>query len=246
MSLRNTNNPPPRRTRFCACASRVRVTFGLLRQSFIRLSQSIAPLFLLLAISTTALQSDQLLKRMQTDYGDDGRALLNAWFRLLAEQADQSDQAKLDAVNSFFNRSITFTDDILLWRNKDYWATPLQTMGMRGGDCEDFSIAKYMSLLELGIAPDNLRLIYVKAKLGNRAQAHMVLGYFANNTAEPLILDNLNPAILPARERPDLTPVFSFNSQGLWLGGSKSQTDPTARLSRWRDVLQRMRDEGFL
>ncbi|WP_339899838.1 transglutaminase-like cysteine peptidase [uncultured Gilvimarinus sp.] len=183
---------------------------------------------------------------MQSEYGDDGSALLQAWFRLLSEQTDQADLNKLKAVNDFFNRTITFTDDTLLWREKDYWATPLQTMGVRGGDCEDFSIAKYMSLLKLGFEPDKLRLIYVKAKLGNQAQAHMVLGYFASATAEPLILDNLNPTILPAHERPDLTPVFSFNSQGLWLGGTKSQSDPTARLSRWRDVLQRMSEEGFL
>ncbi|WP_084005041.1 transglutaminase-like cysteine peptidase [Gilvimarinus polysaccharolyticus] len=183
---------------------------------------------------------------MQANYGDDGHALLGAWFQLIAAQDGQTDQAKLGAINTFFNQNIQFTDDALLWREKDYWATPIQTMGMRGGDCEDFSIAKYMSLLKLGIAPDNLRLIYVKAKLGNRAQAHMVLGYFSSSSAEPLILDNLNPNILPAHERPDLTPVFSFNSQGLWLGGNKTQNDPTTRLSRWRDVLQRMRDEGFL
>ncbi|WP_232301214.1 transglutaminase-like cysteine peptidase [Gilvimarinus agarilyticus] len=211
-----------------------------------RLDLQIGILLLVLGASVTALQSDKLLQHMQSEYGDDGSALLQAWFRLLSEQTDQTELNKLTAVNDFFNRSITFSDDTLLWRSKDYWATPLQTMGVRGGDCEDFSIAKYMSLLELGFEPDKLRLIYVKARLGNQAQAHMVLGYFANASAEPLILDNLNPAILPARSRSDLTPVFSFNSQGLWLGGSKSQSDPTARLSRWRDVLQRMRDEGFL
>jgi predicted transglutaminase-like cysteine proteinase len=204
-----------------------------------------APLLLLVALSVTALQSEQMLEHMQAHYGEDGQALLGAWFTLLQTQSDQPEQDQLEAVNNFFNRSITFTDDRLLWRAKDYWATPLQTMGMRGGDCEDFSIAKYISLLELGVSPDNLRLIYVKATIGNRAQAHMVLGYFASPSAEPLILDNLNPAILPASQRSDLTPVFSFNSQGLWLGGSKSQSDPTARLSRWRDVLQRMREEGF-
>ena len=215
-------------------------------QWLLRLARQLGILLLLLATTVTALQNDQLLKHMQSEYGDDGSALLQAWFRLLSEQTDQADLNKLKAVNDFFNRTITFTDDTLLWREKDYWATPLQTMGVRGGDCEDFSIAKYMSLLKLGFEPDKLRLIYVKAKLGNQAQAHMVLGYFASATAEPLILDNLNPTILPAHERPDLTPVFSFNSQGLWLGGNKSQSDPTARLSRWRDVLQRMSEEGFL
>lgn len=182
---------------------------------------------------------------MQQRYGDEGSAFLNAWLTLLGEQRDQPPIQQLEHINGFFNRHITFTEDQLLWREKDYWATPLQTMGVRGGDCEDFSIAKYISLLELGIPADKLRLIYVRAKTEGSVQAHMVLGYFTEPDAVPLILDNLNPDILPANKRTDLTPVFSFNSQGLWLGGQKSSSDPTARLSRWRDLLQRMREEGF-
>ncbi|MCP8899131.1 transglutaminase-like cysteine peptidase [Gilvimarinus xylanilyticus] len=202
-------------------------------------------MLMLSGLSPLALQQSKLEAQMQSRYGEDGQAYLNAWFRLLDEQLDSEINEQLEQVNRFFNLGITFSDDRLLWKQKDYWATPLQTMGTRGGDCEDFSIAKYFSLLELGIPADKLRLIYVRAKTPGRVQAHMVLGYFPSPNAEPLLLDNLNPNILPASERPDLTPVFSFNSQGLWLGGTKSESDPTSRLSRWRDVLQRMHDEGF-
>ena len=53
-------------------------------------------------------------------------------------------------------------------------------------------------------------------------------------------------SVRPASQRPDLAPVFSFNSDGLWVGGAAtSAADPTARLSRWRDVLERMRRDGF-
>jgi len=246
LSPRYNNNRQLRHRCRYADINRAGVGWARLGRHLLRIGRGAVVLILLLAVSSTALQNDRLLQHMQSEYGDDGRALLSAWFKLLQQQAQQDQQAKLEAVNRFFNQNIVFTDDILLWQQEDYWATPLQTMGMGGGDCEDFSIAKYMSLLELGFSPDNLRLIYVKAKVGHRAQAHMVLGYFSSANAEPLILDNLNPTILPAHKRPDLTPVFSFNSQGLWLGGSKSKADPTARLSRWRDVLQRMRDEGFL
>ena len=205
----------------------------------------IASAFLLTGLAALALQQSKLEQQMQSRYGKDGKAYLNAWFRLLDEQQDGEINKQLEQVNRFFNLGITFSDDRLLWKQKDYWATPLQTMGTRGGDCEDFSIAKYFSLLELGIPADKLRLIYVRANTQGRVQAHMVLGYFPSPSAEPLLLDNLNPQILPASQRPDLTPVFSFNSQGLWLGGTKSESDPTSRLSRWRDVLQRMHDEGF-
>ena len=47
-------------------------------------------------------------------------------------------------------------------------------------------------------------------------------------------------------KRPDLTPVFSFNSEGLWQGtGSTSAGDPVSRLSRWREVIAKARAEGF-
>ena len=118
------------------------------------------------------------------------------------------------------------------------------------GDCEDFAIAKYASLLVAGVSSERLRLIYVRARIGgpqsSLSQAHMVVGYYPTPDAEPLILDNLVGEIRPAGRRPDLFPVFSFTSEGLWVqGATTSSADPTARLSRWRSVLQRMRDEGL-
>jgi len=77
-------------------------------------------------------------------------------------------------------------------------------------------------------------------------QAHMVLAYYATPAAEPLILDNLISEVRPASRRPDLVPVFSFNSDGLWQGvGAQAAGDPVSRLSRWRDVLAKARAEGF-
>ena len=74
----------------------------------------------------------------------------------------------------------------------------------------------------------------------------MVLAYYAQPGAEPLILDNLIGEVRPASRRPDLTPVFSFNSEGLWQGAAGAAAgDPTARLSRWREVLAKARAEGF-
>ncbi len=196
------------------------------------------------------LNPQKMQSIMQSRYGSDGVALLGAWHKMIDNSRQLDNAQKIEQVNSFFNQHIRYTDDITLWQKTDYWATPLETMGMRAGDCEDFTIAKYMSLLELGVPTEQLRLIYVRAQLGGaqsrRFQAHMVLGYYSSPDAEPLILDNLISRIEPASKRPDLHPVFSFNSEGLWVGNSvQSQADPTARLSRWRDLLARVRDEGF-
>jgi len=74
-----------------------------------------------------------------------------------------------------------------------------------------------------------------------------VLAYYAQPGAEPLILDNLRPEVLPASQRTDLTPVFSFNTEGLWQGvGAVTAGDPLVRLSLWRDLVAKVRAEGFL
>jgi predicted transglutaminase-like cysteine proteinase len=157
---------------------------------------------------------------------------------------------RLTAINRFFNQRIAFREDSDLWGQRDYWASPLETLGKGAGDCEDFVIAKYFTLLTLGVPAHKMRLVYVNAMTGGPAgisQAHMVLAYYATPASEPLVLDNLLGDIRPASRRPDLTPVFSFNSEGLWRGTSgNSAGDPAARLSRWRDVLAKARDEGFL
>jgi|SRR5690554_604785 len=210
---------------------------------------------LILLAGLTILPSsawDQNLQRniMQSRYGDDGVAILNALQNLIADSDGLTEAVQLEKVNNFFNQHIRFQDDLSIWQQNDYWATPLETLGTRAADCEDFTIAKYITLLKLGVPVERLRLVYVKAKLGNSLtshyQAHMVLGYYPSPNAMPLVLDNLIPTIKPATERRDLQPVFSFNSKGLWIGNNRhSHTDPGARLSRWRDVLERIHQEGF-
>lgn len=70
----------------------------------------------------------------------------------------------------------------------------------------------------------------------------MVLGYYAQPDAEPLILDNLTGLIRPASQRPDLTPVFSFNSEGVYVAGHSTRSVDS--ISRWRNLLEKMRREG--
>jgi predicted transglutaminase-like cysteine proteinase len=159
------------------------------------------------------------------------------------------DLAQLTALNQFFNRRIEFRDDSEVWGQHDYWASPLELLSRAQGDCEDFAIAKYFTLLALGMPSSKLRMVYVRVRLGGPGgptRAHMVLAFYATSGAEPLILDNLISDVRPASRRPDLEPVFSFNSDGLWQGvGSQSAGDPVSRLSRWRDVLAKARAEGF-
>ena len=178
--------------------------------------------------------------------------LLQDWLQMLhGAKTLGSEDAKLKRVNDFINRHIAFESDISVWQQSDYWATPIETLGQGRGDCEDFAILKYISLRQAGVPTARLRLIYVKARLqtpvGPQVQAHMVLAYYASPNADPLVLDNLNPAILPAARRADLSPVFSFNSDGIYAGVSGHDKAATGigRLSRWADVLKRIAAEGL-
>lgn len=174
--------------------------------------------------------------------------LFNDWMQVIRSSRNMGEHEKVLRVNGFFNNQIAFEEDYPLWDKPDYWATPLETLARGRGDCEDYAIAKYFSLLELGIPINKLRLVYVQAKLadpdGSRiSQAHLILAYYPTPNADPLVLDNLNKKLLTASQRPDLHPVFSFNSAGAWQGTSKQSRSNT--LSRWQDLLTRSRAEGF-
>lgn len=193
---------------------------------------------------------DKLIQLAQQRYGASGAQQVQQWRALLREAQGLSESEQIRLVNEFFNHRIAFRDDTEIWGVADYWATPLETLGRASGDCEDYTIAKYVTLKLLKLPIERMRLIYVRAQIGgphnSTSQAHMVLGYYATPGAEPLILDNLITDIRPASRRSDLLPVFSFNSDGLWMGQANgSSGNPSARLSRWRDVLTRMQGEGL-
>lgn len=199
-------------------------------------------------VATPALEGLAALAAKR--HGPETGRLVADWVRMKDDVRPAPPSEQLERTNAFFNRRLSFDDDNVIWGTKDYWATPFESMSRKAGDCEDFAIAKYITLRLLGITDEKLRLIYVRAQIGGAgsgiSQAHMVLGYYETPTAEPLILDNLTSEIRPASRRPDLTPVFSFNSEGLWVAGaSTSAADPTVRLSRWRALLTRMQAEGL-
>lgn len=189
----------------------------------------------------------QISRKAQALYGPlgAGQQRIDAWQQLLATQKQLSDVERLEVVNQFFNRQLRYEEDIDLWHEVDYWATPIQSLIKGAGDCEDYAIAKYFSLRRLGIPADKLRITYVKALRQNRA--HMVLTYYSSPDAMPLVLDSLIDAIKPASQRTDLLPVYAFNGEGLWLTGAagNKKVGDTKRLSRWQDLLKKMQAEGF-
>ena len=172
------------------------------------------------------------------------------WARVLKIlKSENNELQKLADVNDYFNRKLRFGDDKTIWGVTDYWATPIESLIKGSGDCEDFAIAKYFSLKHLDVPTNKLRITYVEARIGGPnsqiSQAHMVLAYYPTPDAEPLILDNLLTEIRPASRRSDLRPVFSFNSEGIFSADGKTSQGSSSRLSRWNDLIQKMKAEGF-
>lgn len=189
--------------------------------------------------------SQTLLNSVQERYGGGAKSLLEDWVNVINENKDKSDEDKIHAANRFFNRNIFFVSDERHWHKKDYWATPVETIATEGGDCEDFAIGKYFTLREMGIPDSKLRITYVRAR--RLRQPHMVLSYYATPYSVPLILDNLTDRILPATERPDLIPVYSFNGSSLWMAVARGSGAPVGNASsihNWAQVQQRMLQEG--
>ena len=195
--------------------------------------------------SLRALQINEqkLRQTAQQKWGAKGTQNVEQWLQTLANLQGVPEQQQLKEINNFWNRIALAGEDIHIWGATDYWASPLETLGKAAADCEDYVIGKYFSLIRLGVPADKLRFIYVRARVGGGSIAHMVLGYYSEPNAEPIILDNLTSLIRPASQRSDLTPVFSFNSQGVYVSGNAPSS--VDRISRWRGLLDKMRSEGF-
>jgi predicted transglutaminase-like cysteine proteinase len=185
--------------------------------------------------------SRDLLHQAERKFGKAARSRLAGWEDVIRTAGSGTDRQKLEKANSFFNSRMRFVNDYDLWGAQDYWATPVEFLSRGAGDCEDFAIAKYFTLKAMGIADEKLRITYVKAIQQNIH--HMVLTYYSEPDAEPLVLDNLVDSISPASRRTDLMPIFSFNGTGLWtakLRGQGRLAGSSNRIRLWQDLLHKM------
>jgi predicted transglutaminase-like cysteine proteinase len=185
-----------------------------------------------------------LIRQYVLRFGQAAQERLLGWqdfLKVLETEAQaEREPALLATVNRYFNRE-PFLSDIAHWGVEDYWATPAEFVASDGGDCEDFSIAKYYALKELGVPIARLRITYVKSS--KLKQAHMVLAYYPTPKAEPLILDSLDDEVRPASQRPDLIPVYSFNDEDVLIPGRGSAGSPS-QIRLWRDLTERLEREA--
>ncbi len=133
------------------------------------------------------------------------------WRKFLGTLVGKDKLAQITAVNAYMNKAKYITDNNN-WGKKDYWATPGEFMG-RFGDCEDYAIAKFMSLILLGMNPNSLRVVAVKDL--NLKVGHAILAVFVGG--KTLILDNQISQVVEAKTIRHYKPVFSINQKSWWL-----------------------------
>ncbi len=118
---------------------------------------------------------------------------------------------QLDAVNRHINRA-RYVSDADNYGRRDYWARPSALM-TRGGDCEDYVLAKYAALRMLGI-PDSAMRIFV-AHHKPRRIAHAVLAVTVGGGT--YVLDNEREVVASISGTGHLKPLFALNQTGYWL-----------------------------
>lgn len=133
------------------------------------------------------------------------------WKAEIQKLRHNSDREKIDGVNAYINK-VRYIDDSKNYKKSDYWATPIEFFS-RGGDCEDFAIAKYASLRALGFSSDQLRIAIVQDKIRNLAHAVLIV-YTDDGT---FVLDNQNKRVESVARVTRYQPVFSINSDSWWL-----------------------------
>ena len=187
---------------------------------------------------------EKVLKISEKSYGKEAVQRVKNLIKFLNSINNKSEEEKLKLVNDYFN-NIKFDSDIDNWKVPDYWATRLEFLGKNKGDCEDYVIAKYFSLIQLGISEVKLYLTYVKAI--KYRQSHMVLTYFKNKNEPPLVLDNINKKILPSTKRDDLWPLFSFNGEKIYMakqrGLGRIIPNGKVNLKQWTNLILKIKRE---
>ncbi len=152
-----------------------------------------------------------------------------AWTSFLDSIRKLPRHDQLNAVNAWANTR-PYVEDIQNYHVSDYWATPGQFLA-RGGDCEDYAITKYYSLMRLGFSTDDLRIVIVDDT--NLNVFHAVLAVRSDNNV--WLLDNQLQHVVPMEIAVQYVPIYSLNEHGWWMHSMPKITLGNVVISAGRD-----------
>lgn len=151
----------------------------------------------------------KIAKEQQT-YARSGSKAVKSWQAMVKANRGKAERAKLEVANGFVNQW-RYRTDSANYEVSDYWSSPAEFFS-RSGDCEDYAIAKYVTLRQMGFSADQLRLVVVQDL--NQNQAHAVLAAYVDG--EVFILDNVNGKVRSQAEVTEYAPYYSVNEQARW------------------------------
>ena len=165
--------------------------------------------------STSFFVPGKLLNTYKKKYGGQAVRRLDSLLAMMEKQSGLPEDQIVINVNNFYNQ-LEYRSDQKTWNKSDYWASRLEFLGRGQGDCEDFAVAKFLTMMQLGVPGEKIFLTYVRAR-GFPEPAHLVATYYKDLGTVPFVLDNYIKKTLPATQRPDLVPVYSFTARDLYI-----------------------------
>lgn len=213
-----------------------------MRRTIVRLSLVMSTLFVAQK-QLHAMESVPALKKTERELGDaSAQKRCNALVQLVENHKTAPVSEKLSRVNDFFNQ-VPYQSDIANWGSKDYWAAPLEMLSRGRADCEDYAIAKFFTLLQMGLPQEKLYLTFVR--LPQNGELHFVLTYYETPDAIPLVLDNRSLQIRPVRFGESLQPVYRFNLEEFVSyhddGTQHHRAMEGMPFRKWQELTRRMR-----
>jgi len=153
-----------------------------------------------------------------------GGCQLDRWQGFLDQVRGADALERLAEINRYINR-IHYRADQKNWGELDYWAAPGEFFA-RGGDCEDYAIAKYYSLKLLGFPTDRMRIVVLNDDM--RRVAHAVLEVSLGD--RQVVLDNRSDFVLSWGDVGHYRPIYSVNEATYWLhaGGNPASGNPAS------------------
>lgn len=147
------------------------------------------------------------------DENDDCSTEASKFTTLVTDASKFSGRARLEAVNRMVNASVRYASDMALHGQLDRWTAPLATLRAGKGDCEDYAILKYRILREIGVKPEDLKILLVR-DTAVRID-HAVLAVRHDDTW--FILDNRNRGFYEEQDLPHYAPLFALDQNGVKL-----------------------------
>lgn len=150
-------------------------------------------------------------RRMQSDCNSVGPGCLyNQWRELIKRARTLPKFQQLSYINREMNRG-RYILDPQNWGKDDYWESVYEFL-TRDGDCEDYAIAKYMTLKEIGVSPQDMRIVVLQDYNLNLMHAVLAVKLDGAN----YILDNQLQQVVRDTAIHHYEPIYSINEYHWW------------------------------